>query len=75
MIRTVEEFNENIIITNTDGTKVLIPKLNTNISVPISGTAIYIQTIGASYTVDYTVIELPVASSRDDLAVIINSYI
>ena len=75
MIQTVEGFNEFIVITNTDGTRDLVPKLNANINVPTSGTAVYLQTIGVSYTIDYTTIEYPVASSRDELAEIINSYI
>lgn len=75
MIRTVEDFNLDIVITNVDGTRIFIPKLNVNINVPTAGNDIYLQTTGTSYAVDYTSIQLPNATSKADLAEQINHFI
>lgn len=68
MIVLVEPVSDSIVLTNNVGAKTVIPKLWINVLVPVLGTSVDIQTIGATYTIDYTTISFPVATTRAELA-------
>lgn len=68
MIDVVEPVSDSIVITDNVGARTIIPKVWVNVLVPISGTSVDIQTIGATYSIDYTTISFPVATTRAELA-------
>lgn len=68
MIDVVEPVSDSIVITDNVGAKTIIPKVLINVLVPTSGTSVDLQTAGATYTIDYTTISYPVATTRADLA-------
>lgn len=68
MIDVVEPVSDTIVITDNVGAKTIIPKVLINVLVPTSGTSVDLQTAGATYTIDYTTISFPVATTRAELA-------